>query len=115
MRVICMLTTLVLLVVFAGCSGTGETGMSYEQFRQKVEGLHSDGSSTGPVNKGDLNWYGWPIAKYKEALGQPEKEQATEGRYILYYRVREGRAQVILEGTPEVGYRVVRPDGVNLW
>lgn len=111
MRVICMLTTLVLVVVLASCSGTGETSLSYEQFRQKVGSVPA-GRPDGPEKPGDLYWYGWPLAKYKELLGQPEKEQATEGRYILYYRVREGRAQVILEGGPQVGYQV---ESINLW
>jgi len=101
MRIICMLTTLVLLFVLASCSGPGETGLSYDQFRQKVESLQ-----VGPGS--GLR----PLAKYKEILGQPEKEQATPEQYILYYRVREGRAQVILDGNPQVGYEV---ESINLW
>ena len=103
MKVICMLTTLVLLVALAGCSA-GETGLSYEVFRQKVESLQAEGSGPYMVHR--------PLAKYKELLGQPEKEQDVEGQYILYYRVREGRAQVILEGGPQVGYQV---ESINLW
>ena len=99
MRVICMLSTLMLLVVLASCSGTGETGMSYEQFRQKVESLQK-----GQVYR--------PLAKYRELLGQPEKEQEVKGDYILYYRVREGRVQIILDGTPQMGYAVEK---FNLW
>ena len=104
MRVICILTTLVLLVVLASCSGTGETGLSYEQFRQKLESHEKTSHSAGN--------YMQPLAKYKELLGHPEKEQATEEQYSLYYRVREGRAQVILSGTPQVGYAV---ESINLW
>jgi len=103
MRAIHVLTAVVMLIMLASCSGTGETGLSYEQFRQKVESIQ-----VGPDNKLAYR----PLAKYKEILGQPEKEQATPGQYILYYRVREGRAQVILEGAPHVGYAV---EVINLW
>ena len=55
------------------------------------------------------------VLEVKKRLGTPVKEQARGKTYYLYYTVREGTAQVVVDGwVPNEGYRGSIVEAVNL-
>jgi len=100
MRALPFLAFLALLsLVLSGCSKP-----TYAELQQKVQALSNPGPGSRDV-----------VAKVKELLGAPYKEQAIGETYYLYYRVQEGRAQVVVVGwLPAEGSHGVYVENVNL-
>ncbi len=73
--------------------GGGTSTMSFEQFKNLVNsGGQPDFQGPYPVQQ----WRS--MASFKAMVGEPLRMQVVGDSRYLYYRVKEGTAQVIIEG-----------------
>ena len=83
-RVLVLAVGMVLLVGnLVGCKADPE--LSFAELQQKLSTITEDGRGA--------------IVNVKERLGEPYREQEFGDKHFLYYRVREGTAQVVVLGT----------------
>ena len=73
-------------VALVSCSGGGATTMTFEEFQKKVQVLNGEAQGRAAV--------GLTVARVKEYLGPPFKQQMLNERWYFYYRVREGTVQI---------------------
>ena len=112
MRAAFLCIIIVAQVALLGCSGSAGATMTFEELRQKilVDHCNAEWREGGPVAGGKGT-----VDLVKERLGRPFKEQVLGDTIYLYYRVREGTAQIKVVGyNPEFGFRGVTVDDVNL-
>jgi hypothetical protein len=79
------------LVAVTGCS-SGTSGLTYDQFTKALDELHPKVDGVGAVGRGRVN-----KADFLKKFGQPQKMQVVDQDVYLYYSVKEGEVQIIIE------------------